>query len=196
MSTAVIHNDSLLGSVSVWIHDLKAGSEAAATALFKRYFSSIRNVARRELKGFPTRILDDEDLAIDVIDGLFCAMREGRFRGLKDREHMWALMVLFTRQVTVNHKRWETREKRDIQKVDDSDFELATERTTPEHLVAAKDQQQRLFDILRTDELRIIAAAKLEGYSNAEIAERLKLSSRSIQRKVNRIYDRWEQEMG
>ena len=195
MSTAVIRSDSLLGSVSVWIHDLKAGSEAAATALFQRYFASIRQLARRELRGFPSRILDDEDLAIDVIQALFTAMRDGRFRGLKDRDHMWALMVLFTRQVTVNHKRWETMGKRDVKKVDDSDHEFATDSITPEDLAAAKDQQRRLFDILRTDELRTIAAAKLEGYSNAEIAKTLNVNVRSIQRKVNTIYEHWEREM-
>ena len=199
-TTGSTSNHSALGSVSIWINDLKQGSEAAARKIFERYYVSLRHVARKQLAGFPTRLVDDEDLALSVIDTLFRGARTGRFEGLRDREHLWGLLVLIARQQIVDHKRWETRIKRDVTKefgdaADAEETELCDEDLTPDHLAEMKDQQEHLFQLLRTDELRRIAALKLEGYDNAEIAQLLDMSPRSVQRKVNQIYDCWERKL-
>ncbi len=188
------------GSVSVWIHDLKNGSETAARELFDRYFASVRHVARRQLNGFPTCIVDDEDLALNVIDTLFRGFRLGRFDCMKDRAHLWGLLVMITREQIIDHKRWESREKRNVKKVGDSvasdSVEIFDDELSPHLLAELKDQLQHLFDVLRTDQLRHIAAAKLEGYRSEEISQLLGISKRTVQRKVNRIYERWERELG
>ncbi len=188
------------GSVSVWIHVLKNGSETAARKLFDRYFASVRHVARRQLNGFPTRIVDDEDVALSVIDTLFRGFRLGRFDRMKDRVQLWGLLVMITREQIIDHKRWESRQKRDVKKVGDSvasdSVEMFDDKLSPHLLAELKDQLQHLFDILRTDELRHIAAAKLEGYRSEEISQLLGISKRTVERKVNRIYERWRKELG
>ena len=188
------------GSVSVWIHDLKNGDETAARKLFDRYFPNVRHVARRRLNGFPTRIVDDEDLALDVIATLFRGFRLGRFDRLKNRVHLWGLLLWITTEQIIDHKRWESREKRDVKKVRDSvasdSVEICDDEPSPHLLAEFNDQLQRLFDILLTDELRQIAAAKLEGYDNGEISQLLAISKRTVQRKVNQIHACWERELG
>ncbi len=188
------------GSVSVWIHDLREGSEVAARELFDRYFGSVRNIARQQLSNFPTRIVDDEDLALSVIDTLFRGVRHGHFDRMKDRVDLWCLLVVIARQQIIDHKRWESRDKRDVKMVGDTVNSQATKvfdtEPTPHLLAELKDQRQHLFDVLRTDELRYIAAAKLEGYKNSEISQSLGMSNRTVQRKVNQIYERWARELG
>ena len=185
-----------LGSVSIWLNELKTGDEQAATAIFNRYFSGLRSVARNHLQGFPTRIADDEDLALEVIHTLFEGMKVGRFDNMKNRNHLWGLLVVMTRQEVINHKRTQTRAKRDVgrEEVVDSP-DLCDSDPNPQKLVEHQDFQQHLFEILRNDQLRRIAAAKLFGNTNAEIAERENIRVRSVQRKINKIYDCWNAEL-
>jgi DNA-directed RNA polymerase specialized sigma24 family protein len=49
---------------------------------------------------------------------------------------------------------------------------------------------------LDDERLRTIAQCKLEGHRNEEIAERLGLACRSIERKLQRIRQIWEAELG
>jgi DNA-directed RNA polymerase specialized sigma24 family protein len=49
--------------------------------------------------------------------------------------------------------------------------------------------------LLDDDRLRQIAECKLEGYTNEEIANRLGLACRSIERKLQRIRQLWAGEL-
>jgi DNA-directed RNA polymerase specialized sigma24 family protein len=58
------------------------------------------------------------------------------------------------------------------------------------------EEYQRLMRVLDDDRLRSIAQCKLEGLRNEEIADRLGLACRSIERKLQRIRQVWEAELG
>jgi DNA-directed RNA polymerase specialized sigma24 family protein len=79
--------------------------------------------------------------------------------------------------------------------VDLENVEAFDGEPSPQLLAELKDQQQYLFELLRTDEHRYIAAAKLEGYSSEEIAQAMGISSRTVQRKVTQIYERWSRQL-
>ncbi len=52
------------GSVTHWIHAIKTGESAAASALWERYFEKLVRLARGKLDGMPRRIADEEDVAL------------------------------------------------------------------------------------------------------------------------------------
>jgi DNA-directed RNA polymerase specialized sigma24 family protein len=52
---------------------------------------------------------------------------------------------------------------------------------------------QCLFDRLVDPNLKSLAAAKLEGYTNGEIAERLGCSLRTVERRLHLIRKKWQQ---
>lgn len=54
---------------------------------------------------------------------------------------------------------------------------------------------QYLLDRLQDDSHRRVALGKLEGYTNKELAERLGISLRSVERKLQIIRQTWEQEL-
>ena len=54
------------------------------------------------------------------------------------------------------------------------------------------DECQRLFAELQDGELQAIAAAKMEGASNEEIAAQLKCSQRTVERRLRLIRDKWK----
>jgi DNA-directed RNA polymerase specialized sigma24 family protein len=62
-------------------------------------------------------------------------------------------------------------------------------------LAITAEEYRRLMVLLNDDRLRQIAQCKLEGYTNAEIARRLGLTSRSIERKLRSIRHVWEGEL-
>jgi DNA-directed RNA polymerase specialized sigma24 family protein len=47
--------------------------------------------------------------------------------------------------------------------------------------------------MLEDDELRAIARLKLEGFTNPEIAERLGVVERTVERRLNRIRRQWSE---
>ena len=45
------------------------------------------------------------------------------------------------------------------------------------------------------DELQTVARLKLEGHTNAEIAEKLDVVERTVERKLKRIRNRWSENL-
>jgi DNA-directed RNA polymerase specialized sigma24 family protein len=65
---------------------------------------------------------------------------------------------------------------------------------SPDSVVAVAERLQCLLDCLKTDTLRSIALWKLEGYTNEEIALKLRCAERTVERKLNMIRGHWEKE--
>ncbi len=53
------------------------------------------------------------------------------------------------------------------------------------------DETERLLNQLGDEKLRRIAVMRMDGLSTEEIAERLRSTSRTIRRKLERIRDVW-----
>jgi DNA-directed RNA polymerase specialized sigma24 family protein len=64
---------------------------------------------------------------------------------------------------------------------------------TPEEAAEMEEEFQRLLALLPEDELRLrdVAVAKMEGYSNAEIAEQLGWVERTVKRRLAMIRAIW-----
>lgn len=197
------------GSVSVWIDQLKAGENEAAREIWERYFDKLLNVARRRLGSIPRRSFDEEDIAVSVFDSLYKGAEAGRFEEMRDRTDLWKLLVTITRQKAVDRIRREVAEKRGggatrgesvfvnknaPERMSGIDGMLR-EDPTPELLVAMEEQNQRLLEILRDDTLRKVAVLKLHGYTNDEVADQLGVTTRTVERKLALVRQKWEQEL-
>jgi DNA-directed RNA polymerase specialized sigma24 family protein len=56
----------------------------------------------------------------------------------------------------------------------------------------AAEECQRLLNLLPDESLREVAKAKLEGFTNEEIADRLQCAPRTVERKLTKIREAWE----
>jgi DNA-directed RNA polymerase specialized sigma24 family protein len=54
---------------------------------------------------------------------------------------------------------------------------------------------REMLEKLNDDLLRRLAIGKLEGYQNNELADRLGISQRAVERKLNLIRQKWEGEL-
>jgi DNA-directed RNA polymerase specialized sigma24 family protein len=203
-------SDDLEGSVTGWIGQLELSeADAAQRELWGRYFHKLVDLARQQLGETPRRAADEEDVAIVALTSFFDGARQGRFPQLQNRHDLWPLLVKITACKAHDQQRRMLADKRGgghvrgdsiFGRPDDSaapgaaaipDVELR-----PDELVAVNEQCQRLMTLLPDDKLREVARRRLEGYTNAEIAEALGVMERTIERRIALIRNFWSREIG
>jgi RNA polymerase sigma factor (sigma-70 family) len=192
-------------SVTGWIEDLKEGDSAAMQAIWDRFAPELLRVARNRLQGMKSRDADEDDVVLSAMNKLFVGAKQGRFPNLADRDSLWRLLLYMT-----GCKAWDVRRRENSQKrgggkvyasLDDSsgpgnfDLEMAVSNlATPEFATMVIEEYERLLAALKDDRYRKLAVAKMEGYTNKEIAQQFGCSERTIERELRSIRDRWSQE--
>ena len=194
------------GSVTHWIHEIKAGNTEGAQALWERYFAKLVTVARSRLEGASRRSTDEEDVALSVFDSFCRAASSGRFPDLADRDSLWRLLVRMAARKAVDQRRYENRQRRGGGAVMGEDVLAAAgydenalaqvigNSPTPEFAAIVTERFQMLLDSLKDEELRTIALGKMEGYTNDELAGQLGCSLRTIERRLMLIRETCRQE--
>ena len=196
-----------MGSVTLWVGDLKAGDHDAAQKLWERYFDKLVNVARSKLRASrrPGADEDEEDAALSAFESLCDGAAHGRFPKLADRDDLWRLLVVITARKAVDQMQRRGRQKRGGGRVvgesalagANPDQELAGldqmigSEPTPEFAAMVAEEHQRLLDLLGDDTLRKIALWKMEGYTNEEIRQKLGCSLRTVANKLELIRRTW-----
>lgn len=195
-------------SVSRWIEEVKLGNPDGAQAIWERDFPQLVRLARDRLCGVPQRSADEEDVALSALDSFCRAAEAGRFPDLADREGLWRLLARMTARKVTDLVRHEGRQGRGGgHVVGESAFpaadstwgepglgRLAGSDPSPEIAAIVAEETQRLLGELEP-ELQRIALAKMEGYTNPEIAVRLQISVRTVERRLHLIRRIWEQEL-
>jgi DNA-directed RNA polymerase specialized sigma24 family protein len=196
--------------VTLWLRQLEAGDQEAARLLWQRYYRELVELARARLGQTPRRIADEEDVALSVLRCLCEGAAGGKFAAVVNRQELWQLLATITVRKVIDQQRLLKKQKRgggrvrgdSVLEANDGDGwgagfdQILGDAATPEVLAVAVEEYQRLMRVLDDDRLRTIAQYKLEGHRNEEIAERLGLACRSIERKLHRIRQVWEDELG
>jgi DNA-directed RNA polymerase specialized sigma24 family protein len=193
------------GSITAWIGLLKAGESAAYGELWKAYYGRMVELALHKLRGRPRAAADEEDAALSAFASFCRGVREGRFPQLNDRHDLWRILFTLTARKVVGLMRGEAREKRCRGRVqhlsalaaepDANSFsDLTGCGPTPAEAAQVAEELRWRLDQLGDEELRAVAVAKMEGYSNAEIAERCGRSVATVERKLKLIRKLWARE--
>ncbi|MGE3408365.1 MAG: ECF-type sigma factor [Pirellulales bacterium] len=195
------------GSISQWILDLRAGGSVAAAGLWQRYYHRLVALARKKLGDSPRRVADEEDVVLNAFHSFCAGAAEGRFPRLDDRQDLWQILVVLTARKAVDQLKHGLRQKRGGGLVrGDSVFvenlngeeraaidQVVGSEPSPEFSAQLTEECGRLLDQLQNETLRTVAIAKMEGYTNDEIAGRLQVQTRTVERKLNLIREIWTQ---
>lgn len=196
-------------SVSQWIRLLQDGDPAAAQPLWERYFHRLVGLARGKLQGLPSRLADEEDVALSAFASFCRAAEAGRYPQLSDRDDLWRLLFAITENKAHNLIRDERRQKRGggavvteagLNRPTDSAHvgldQFAGREPTPEFAVQLAEECQRLLALLDDAELQTIAIWKMEGATTAEISDRLGCAVSTVERRLRLIRQVWAEERG
>ncbi len=189
------------GSISVWLDRLKGGDPEATQALWQRFYRHLVEQARQRLRGLPSRAADEEDVALSAFDSFFRGARAGRFPRLDDRHDLWQVLLMLLANKAAGLRRHEGRHKRGGGRVVPASAvegplgEVRDDAPSPQLAAQMAEECRRLLDLLGDEELRATALARLEGYSNEEIAARLGRSLATVERRLRLIREAWEGEV-
>lgn len=192
------------GSITGRLDDLADGNGDAAADIWSAYFEQLVRLAKRNLDRLPLRDADEEDVALSAMHSFMRGAADGRFDDLGSRDELWKLLVTITlRKVSQQRKRIGAKKRGGMQVRGESIFSEFGESAGPAFdglpndelpvglLVEMNGTCQAMMDRLGDDVLRRIAGMRLDGYSNAEIAAKLGIVERSVERKLNRIRALW-----
>ena len=187
-------------NVSHWINLVKDGDSIAANRIWHLYFERLVGAVRRRIQGQNRATSDEEDIALSVFDSFYQAAEAGRFPDLADRGDLWRLLLTMAGRKVIDKYRREQRQKRGGEiKIrsfeEDSVLQVIGNEPSPEIILMMQESVEQLFSHLGVGQLRDLAGAKLEGYSNAEIASRMGCSERTIERRLHLIREKLRQEL-
>ena len=191
------------GSVTHWIAELQAGNPQATFELWNRYFGQIARFARHTLQGLPTRMADEEDIALSALGSFFRRAENGEFPQLEDSRGLWLLLMRMTACKAYNLQRDERRAKRGGGRLlptgafpsDDELFAAVGSEPSAEFANHLVDECRQRIHLLPDIEHQKIATLILEWKSTREIAELLGLPQRRVQRRVKTINALWREEL-
>lgn len=201
-------DENARGSVTRWFEELREGNHDAAQRLWDRYYLELVRVARsRQRAGRWARILEgDEEAAVDALAELFDGTQRGLYPDIHDRNDLWKLLFTITSRKVKDQFNHDTRQKRDARRnvgqdpggehdgprgyldsIPSRDPDAATSKILAE-------EYESLLNVLKTEQLRLIAIYRMDGYTNEQICERLGCSLGTFALRLRVIKATWIRE--
>ncbi len=191
-------------NVSHWINLVKTGDSTAGNRIWQHYFDRLVRSVRGRLYGQNRAVSDEEDIVLSVFDSFYNAAENGRFPDLSDRDDLWRLLLRMAARKVVDKRRHDRRQRRGgdvtLHSLDHADddqriIEAIGDEPSPEMVLMMQESLEMFFSHLGVGQLRDLAGAKLEGYSNAELAQRFGCSERTIERRLHLIREKCKREL-
>ncbi len=182
---------------------VKTGDSVAANQIWQHYFDRLTRLVRARIYGQNRAVSDEEDIVLSVFESFYAAAENGRFPDLSDRDDLWQLLLRMSARKVVDKRRHDQRQRRGgeaevqslDQKGDDDAIVAIGDEPSPEMVLMMQESVEEFFSHLGVGQLRELAGAKLEGYSNAELSKRFGCSERTIERRMHLIREKCQQEV-
>jgi RNA polymerase sigma factor (sigma-70 family) len=192
--------------VTLWIDELRHADEAAARKLWNHFVARLYELGRKKLRPETRRVYDEEDAAQSAFHSLCAGIIAGRFPDLRSRDELWHLLIVITARKVAQRLRHDQQERRDIDRnLSDSIFAPSNENLPPTHAdsVASREPTPEfaaefvetcefLVQSLDDPALKQVVSLRMEGYTDAEIADRLECSRRTVQRRLEVVRRKWD----
>jgi RNA polymerase sigma factor (sigma-70 family) len=186
-------------SFCVLISQVRAGNQAAASALVQQYEPEIRRLIRLRLTDPRLRrVLDSVDICQSVMANFFVRAAAGQFE-LDRPEQLLKLLATMVRNRLVNHVHHQQAARRDLRRLQGGGAEaldaVADRGTTASHIVGGKELLQEVRRQL-TEQERYLADQRAQGRDWAEIAAELGESAEALRKRLARALDRITRRLG
>ncbi|KAA5539877.1 RNA polymerase subunit sigma-70 [Roseiconus nitratireducens] len=192
---------------SVALQRVRDGDDEAIAELWNNYFQRLVHLAAKRLPTNLRRSADEEDIALSAFNSFIAGIRRDQFPDLSGPDNLWGLLITLTGRKVSAHLRHQTRQKRGGGAVrgesvfmDAADLQksagiggVSGQPTTPDLNAELQEECERLLDQLPDDQLRQIAVMRMDGFLVDEIADRLQISKRATERRLQLIRRTWSE---
>ena len=190
---------------SEWlIQGLRTGDSVVVGEFCRRYAHKLERLAGGYMVEGLRRRFGPDDIAQSVCRTFVRRMQGGRFT-LNDSESLWRLLCAITLTKVRKRARDHLRQKRGLDREVPREgrsaeqtghgIQPAAPDPTPEEIAEFADAFQHLLAGLNDEERRIVDL-KLQQRENAQIAEALGCSERTIRRILGRLQEQFETALG
>ncbi|MEL6110268.1 MAG: ECF-type sigma factor [Planctomycetota bacterium] len=184
---------------------VREGDDDAIAELWNGYFQRLVRLAARRLPPNLRRAGDEEDIALSAFHSFIAGIRRDQFPDLSGPDNLWGLLITLTGRKVNAHLRHQTRQKRGGGAVrGESVFMDPDESRRSAGISGVSDSVETadlnaelaeacdgLLDQLPDAQLRQIAVMRMDGFLVDEIADRLGLSKRATERRLQLIRRTW-----
>ena len=187
---------------------VRGGDEEATAQLWHDYYQQLVRIAAKRLPANLRRTGDEEDIALSAFHSFIAGVREDNFPDLQGPDNLWGLLITLTGRKVHAHLRHQTRQKRGGGSVRGESVFLdpqgeqkgggiggvtgsAPAADLPTELSEACEL---LLGQLDDEQLKQIAVMRMDGFLVDEIADRLGLSKRAVERRLQLIRRIWSEE--
>ncbi len=186
---------------------VREGDDEAIGELWNGYFQRLVRLAAKRLPSNLKRAGDEEDIALSAFNSFIAGIRRDQFPDLSGPDNLWGLLITLTGRKVNAHLRFQTRQKRGGGAVrgesvfmheDDSRKSpgiggVSDQSMTADLNVELEEACNALLDQLPDAQLRQIAVMRMDGFLVDEIADRLGLSKRATERRLQLIRRTWSE---
>jgi RNA polymerase sigma factor (sigma-70 family) len=178
---------------------LRAGEDAAAREVFRRFTHQLMGLARRRLNGLLKHKVDPEDVVQSAYKSFFGRFGEGKI-AVGNWDSLWGLLTLITLRKCADRAEYFRAERRDAAREvtvqpgsgETGPWREAIDREpTPEEAAMLAETVAQVLQDLDEDERPIIEMS-LQGYTAQEISKHLDRAERSVRRLRERLKRRLE----
>ena len=209
--TAEIRHDGVMEKTPEQFASLldrvRQGDDEAITVLWKDYYQGLVHLAAKRMPENLRRTADEEDIAISAFESFIAGVREDKFPDLRGPENLWGLLITLTARKVNAHLRHHTRQKRgggavrgESVFVDPRDTSNSVGIGKIEGDIAPADLTAELAEAcdgllnqLGDEQLRVIAIMRMDGFLVDEIAKKVSLSKRAVERRLQLIRQTWSE---
>lgn len=186
------------GDTEVWLQRLAAGHPDAVERFWNEYAAPLERLASGRLSPALKRRVGSDDILQSVCRTFFRRSKMGDYE-ITESEQLWRLLCAITINKVQQHARFHHRHRRNVQReqhaVEEGEMPLIEavqdQQASQEEAIAFIEQMQYFLNAV-DDEERQLIEYRLDGLSNQQIAEKAKISERTVRRIVASVRSRWE----
>jgi DNA-directed RNA polymerase specialized sigma24 family protein len=189
--------DRMTHSITCAVQDWRDGDEFGALELDRLLRAELLAFIRRHRNPRYRAPIDSEAVFNAALKSFLSGVVKDEFPRLRNRCDVRRLMMRFAGCVLKDEVRWLRTEKRDSARETDlaACLEAVACEPSPEECAMAKEYWEKFPEVVRQVDERAmdILELRLEGLNNTQIADKLGLGVRMVQKIVQRMVEAWDQ---
>src|SRR4051794_16413538 len=174
---------------------LRAGDNAAAAEVFRRFANRLIGLARTQLDARIRQKVDPEDLMQSALKSFFVRHAGGQF-DLAGWDSLWSMLVVITLRKCGHKTEYFRAAMRDVSREqpqpapgDDTaaGWQAVARDPTPIQAALLAEAVEQVLQSLGDDRERQVVELSLQGFAPVEVSARVGRSERTVQRVLDRV---------